>query len=90
MITPAEFELMQKAQKLKEVDLDYRIHELAYLNFVASQKKPKGKNKEVPVYPNFKKFFDYKKAVEDIDKEEKEVSPHIKAVMKAREKHGRD
>lgn len=59
----AEYELLIKAEKLKQVDLDYRCHLVAYLVKAASAEKPNGKNKTAPVYKNFRKFFDYKKAV---------------------------
>ena len=86
MLTPAEFEIMQKAQRLKEVDLDHRIHELAYLTFVASQRKPAGKGKEKAAYPTFKKFYDYQKELKKVSGyQEEEISPHIRAVMRAKE-----
>lgn len=61
-MTLAEYELLMDAAMLKWVDTDYRIHQQAFLNFAASAKKRKGKNKEAPVYNKFDKFFDYEEA----------------------------
>lgn len=51
---------MMKAHALKDTDLDYRLHELAYLNFMASATKQVGK-KSKPVYTTFRKFYDYER-----------------------------
>ena len=59
-----EYNLLMEAVKLKQVDLDYRNHLQAYLNFVVKAEKRAGKNKTRPVYSSFKKFFDYDKAIE--------------------------
>lgn len=60
-----------KAVRLQQVDTDYRIHQLAYAIFVAKARKKSGK-KEVPVFKNFKQFYDYEKEVKKALKEKKE------------------
>lgn len=59
-LTIPQYEIMMKAHALKDVDLDYRVHELAYLTFTASATKQVGK-KMKPVYTTFRKFYDYKR-----------------------------
>lgn len=61
-----------KANKLKQIDIDYREHLQAYLNFTVKAEKKAGKNKTKPVYSNFKKFYDYEKNLEEVMKEKKE------------------
>lgn len=68
---------MRKAHEYREVDLDYRIHQLAYLSFVATGKKKAGKNKEKPIFQNFKKFFDYEKALKKVSGEEWEEKSRL-------------
>ena len=65
-MTLDQFEIMRKAHEYKQVDLDYRIHQLAYLSFVATGTKKAGKNKEKPIFSTFKKFFDYDKALKKV------------------------
>lgn len=60
-----------EAEKLKQVDLDFRNHQQAYLNYVVKAEKKAGKNKSKPVYTTFKKFYDYEKAVEQAKNQEK-------------------
>ena len=52
-----------KAERLKQIDLDYRNHLQAYLNFIVKAEKKAGKNKTKPVYSTFKKFYDYEKEI---------------------------
>lgn len=52
-----------KAAELRNVDMDYRAHQVAYLAFVAKGQKKAGKNKTKPVYPSFDKFYNYEKEV---------------------------
>lgn len=61
-----------EAVRLKQVDLDYRNHWQAFLNFAVKAEKKTGKNKSRPVYKNFKQFFDYKKEIEKVTNPEKE------------------
>lgn len=44
---------------MQQVDLDYRNHLQAFLNFAVKAEKRSGKNNRKPVYSKFKQFFDY-------------------------------
>ena len=61
-LTIPEYELLMEAERLKQIDMDYRCHLLAWLTFAAKAEKKSGK-KTVPVYREFKKFYDYEKAL---------------------------
>lgn len=52
-----------EAAQLKQVDLDYRNHLQAFLNFAVKAEKKTGKNKSRPVYTRFNRFYDYEKEV---------------------------
>ena len=56
------------AVRLKQVDMDYRNHLQAFLNFSVKAEKKAGKNKSKPVYSRFKKFYDYEKEIAKITK----------------------
>ena len=73
-LTIPEYELLMEAVRLKQVDLDYRNHLQAFLNYSVKAQKKTGKNKSRPVYTKFKKFFDYDKAIANAKKKEKEQS----------------
>lgn len=55
-----------EAVRLKNIDSDYRNHLQAFLNFAVKAKKRVGKNKEKPVYSNFKRFYDYEKEIKKV------------------------
>ena len=69
-----------RATRLRMVDTDYRAHQQAYLNFAATSKKRVGKDKEKPVYSDFKKFFDYEAELARADG--KEQKPDRFAALK--------
>lgn len=73
-LTIPEYLLLMEAVKLKQVDMDYRNHLQAFLNFSVKAQKKTGKHKSRPVYTRFKKFFDYEKAIANAKKKEKEQS----------------
>ena len=56
-----------EAVRLKQVDLNYRNHLQAFLNFAVKAEKKVGKNKSKPVYSKFKRFFDYEKELEKVE-----------------------
>ena len=58
----AEYHFLMEAVRLKQVDMDYRNHLQAFLNFVVKAEKKVGKNRTKPVYQRFKKFYDYESA----------------------------
>lgn len=41
------------------MDLDYRNHLQAFLNFAVKAERKTGKNKSAPVFKKFKKFYNY-------------------------------
>lgn len=53
-----EYLLLMKAAAIKELNKERDIHLLAYLPEIAGQRKRQGKT-SVPVYKNFKEFYDY-------------------------------
>ena len=68
-LTIPEYNLLMEAARLKQIDLDYRNHLQAFLNFVVKAEKKAGKNKTRPVYTKFKKFYDYEKALKQTSAE---------------------
>jgi 16S rRNA A1518/A1519 N6-dimethyltransferase RsmA/KsgA/DIM1 with predicted DNA glycosylase/AP lyase activity len=63
-LTIPEYRLLMEAVRLKQVDLDYRNHLQAFLNFAVKAEKKAGKNKTKPVYTSFNKFYDYEKEID--------------------------
>lgn len=73
-LTIPEYELLMEGVRLKQVDMDYRNHLQAYLNFAVKAEKKAGKGKSKPVYSSFKKFYDYEKKLAEIQKKGKKKS----------------
>jgi len=73
-LTIPEYLLLMEAVRLKQVDMDYRNHLQAFLNFSVKAEKKSGKNKSKPVYSKFKKFYDYEKELEKATRREKKQS----------------
>ena len=63
-----------EAAHLKQVDMDYRNHLQAYLNFAVKAEKKVGKNKSRPVYSKFKQFYNYEKEVKKVTNKSSEKS----------------
>lgn len=61
-LTIPEYKLLMEAVRLKQVDMDYRNHLQAFLNFAVKAEKKSGKHSK-PVYTKFKKFYDYEKEI---------------------------
>lgn len=57
-LTIRQYNILVDALKLRNVDMDYRNHLQAYLNFAVQATKKNGK-KQKPVYTTFQKFYDY-------------------------------
>lgn len=72
-LTIPEYNLLLKAVQLKQVDMDYRNHLQAFLNFAVKAEKKAGKRSK-PVYSKFKKFYDYEKELAEITKKGSEKS----------------
>lgn len=60
--------------RLKQIDLDYRNHLQAFLNFAVKAEKKVGKNKSKPVFGKFKKFYDYEKEIAKVTNKGNEKS----------------
>lgn len=73
-LTFAEYELLMEAVRLKQVDMDYRNHLQAFLNFAVKAEKKTGKNKSKPVYSKFKRFYDYEAEVRKAKSNDNEKS----------------
>ena len=69
-LTIPEYNLLMEAERLKQIDMDYRNHLQAFLNFSVQAKRKAGKNREKPVYRTFKSFYDYEAAVKGLNKNE--------------------
>ena len=72
-LTLPEYTLLMEAVRLKQVDLDYRNHLQAFLNFAVQSTKKSGKTSR-PVYRKFKQFFDYEKEIQKVTKKESNKS----------------
>lgn len=63
-----------EAVRLKQVDMDYRNHLQAFLNFSVKAEKKTGKNTSKPVYSKFKRFYNYEEEIEKVTKKNKKQS----------------
>ena len=72
-MTLREYEWLNEAAILREIDADYRNHLQAFLNFIVQAKKKNGKYKEVPVYKTFHSFYDYKKELKKAKKSDRKT-----------------
>lgn len=89
-MTIPEYLLLMEAYRLKMVDQDYRIHQQAYLNFMAQGKEKTGKYKERPVYRTFRAFYDYEKEIRRA-KEKPEEDDRFKGISKLKMfRHGKE
>lgn len=73
-MTISEYRLLVEAARLKQVDMDYRNHLQAYLNFVVQSEKKTGKGKRRPVYTKFRAFYNYEKELKKIKNDGNEKS----------------
>ena len=72
-LTFAEYALLMEAVRLKQIDIDYRVHQQAFLNLAVKAQKQVGKKVKY-IYSNFEKFYDYKKELKKVKgKEEKKA-----------------
>lgn len=56
-LTIPEYELLMEAERLKQVDEQYKIHLQAWLTVAAKATNRSGK----PVFKKFERFFNYRK-----------------------------
>ena len=81
-LTIPEYNLLMEAARLKQIDLDYRNHLQAWLNFVVQAKKKAGKHKQKPVFKKFKEFYNYKEALEKKETKDKSEKSKFSGVGK--------
>lgn len=65
-MTLYEYDMRMTAYHLQQVDREYEIHLQAWVNWNVQAMKSKGKNKRVPVFKDFKQFFNYEQRVKDV------------------------
>ena len=70
-MTVAEYEILMEAERLKQVDNDYRQHLQAYLNYSVKATKGSGKHAK-PAYKKFKQFYDYEKELQKARNKDKQ------------------
>lgn len=73
-LTIPEYKLLMEAVLLKQVDMDYRNHLQAFLNFAVKAEKKVGKNKSRPKFSKFIQFYDYEKEIRKASKKGSEKS----------------
>lgn len=76
-MTLYEYEAKMKAYRLSQVDKEQDMHMQAWLNHLVTATKEQGK-KTVPVFKEFKEFFDYDKRLKEVEKPTKNIDPHMK------------
>ncbi len=81
-LTIPEYNLLMEAARLKQIDLDYRNHLQAWLNFTVRAKKKAGKYKQKPVFKKFKEFYNYKEALEKKETKDKSENSKFSGVGK--------
>lgn len=64
-LTIKEYRLLTKAFRIRRFEEELRIAKQAYENFAATATREKGR-KRVPVYRDFKSFFDYEARYSEI------------------------
>lgn len=87
-LTIPEYMLLMESVQLRQVDMDYRNHLQAYLNFAVKAEKKTGKNKSKPVYAKFKNFFNYDKAVKKVKVKKSESESRFPGIGKVMRKEG--
>lgn len=65
-MTLYEYEMRMTAYRLKQADLEYAIHLLAWESWNVQAMKKQGKHKRIPVFKKFRQFFDYEGRVKAI------------------------
>ena len=90
-MTLFEHRIRMKAYQLSDIDRERDMHWQAWLNWQVQATKRSGK-KIVPIYKNFKQFFDYEKFIGN-KKPDKQSKPNclmeiIKNQKKRREDNG--
>lgn len=84
MLSVSEYNLLMKAVELKNVDIEYYIHLLAFNNLRVRAEKKIGKDKVKPVYDTFKKFFNYDERLNEVLGRKKSKFENLKNFLKAK------
>lgn len=85
MLSVSEYNLLMKAVELKNVDIEYYIHLLAFNNLRVRAEKKISKDKVKPVYDTFKKFFNYEERLNEVlGKRKKSKFENLKNFLKAK------
>lgn len=66
-LTIPEYNLLMEAVRLKQVDMDYRSHLMAWLIRAVKAEKGRGRNAK-PVFTKFKQFYDYNAEISKVMK----------------------
>lgn len=72
-MTMYEYNMRMRAMRLRQVDREYDIHLLAWESWNVQAMKKQGKNKRVPVFKDFKQFFDYEERLREVSGRKKSV-----------------
>lgn len=80
-MTLYEYNLRMKAFRLQQADRDYDLHLLAWESWNVQAMKKHGNSKRVPVFKNFKQFFDYEARIRDAVGGEEEKDPKVNSIM---------
>ena len=85
-----EYSMRMKAHRLTQIDREYELALQAWLNQQVQATKEQG-SKQVPVYKEFRKFFDYEARVNEIDGVKSRLTPQMRIMAKiaARVNEGR-
>ena len=73
-----QLNILREIHKLKQVDTQFYLHELAFLNFAATATDKKWK----PIYKSLDKFFDYKRKLQEIETPTEKPKPNYTALKK--------
>ena len=72
-MTLYEYNMRMKTFRLQQVDREYDIHRQAWENWNVQAMKRQGKNKKVPVFKDFKQYFDYEARQEEVISGKKDI-----------------
>lgn len=76
-MTLYEYEIRMNAHRLKQIDNDYLMHKQAWLNHAVTGTKTVGKETK-PLFSNFKDFYDYEKALNEVKQPQSTLSPQMR------------
>lgn len=68
MLSLYEYEAKMYAFRLSQIDEEMKMHKQAWINHQVTAMKKQG-DKQVPVFKEFKQFYDYEKAIKKVEGE---------------------